>query len=131
MPDSSIFLLAALGALIARGHPLTILSAMIAAPLTSLNPAIAAGMDVDTFAPRLSHFFNSHTDFFEEIAKYRAARKLWYRLMEERYKPESPDAYRFRFHVQTWARRASMVWEVRPGGLDTDDCAGGGAPWVM
>ncbi len=66
-----------------------------------VESAIAAGMDVDTFAPRLSHFFNSHTDFFEEIAKYRAARRIWARHMREKYKAKDPRSWLMRFHTQT------------------------------
>ena len=66
-----------------------------------VEAAIAAGMDVDTFAPRLSHFFNSHTDFFEEIAKYRAARRIWARHMREKYKAKDPRSWLMRFHTQT------------------------------
>lgn len=66
-----------------------------------VESAIAAGMDVDTFAPRLSHFFNSHTDFFEEIAKYRAARRIWARHMKEKYKAKDPRSWLMRFHTQT------------------------------
>jgi methylmalonyl-CoA mutase N-terminal domain/subunit len=60
-----------------------------------------AGLDVDTFAPRLSFFFNAHNDFFEEIAKYRAARKVWYRVMTERFKCKNPRSAILRFHTQT------------------------------
>jgi len=66
-----------------------------------VESAIKAGMDVDTFAPRLSFFFNSHTDFFEEIAKYRAARRIWARHMKERYKAKDPRSMILRFHTQT------------------------------
>ncbi len=66
-----------------------------------VESAIKAGMDVDTFAPRLSFFFNSHTDFFEEIAKYRAARRIWARHMKERYKAKDPRSMMLRFHTQT------------------------------
>ena len=59
------------------------------------------GLPVDDFAPRLSFFFNAHSDFFEEIAKYRAARKLWYRVMTERYGARSPRSTALRFHTQT------------------------------
>ena len=59
------------------------------------------GMDVDSFAPRLSFFFNAHMDFFEEIAKYRAARRLWARLMKERFKAKSSRSMMLRFHTQT------------------------------
>jgi methylmalonyl-CoA mutase, N-terminal domain len=63
--------------------------------------ALAAGLDVDDFAPRLSFFFNAHIDFFEEIAKLRAARRIWARHMRERYKAKSPRSWLCRFHVQT------------------------------
>ncbi len=59
------------------------------------------GLDVDEFAPRLSFFFNAHNDFFEEIAKYRAARKLWYRVMKERFGARSQRSWLMRFHAQT------------------------------
>jgi methylmalonyl-CoA mutase N-terminal domain/subunit len=61
----------------------------------------AAGLDVDAFAPRLSFFFNSHSDFFEEIAKYRAARRIWARGMKERYGAKDPRSWMLRFHTQT------------------------------
>ncbi len=59
------------------------------------------GMDVDDFAPRLSFFFNSHNDFFEEIAKYRAARSIWYKVMTERFGAKHPRSWMMRFHTQT------------------------------
>jgi methylmalonyl-CoA mutase N-terminal domain/subunit len=59
------------------------------------------GLNVDEFAPRLSFFFNSHNDFFEEIAKFRAARKLWYRLMKERFGAKQERSWLMRFHTQT------------------------------
>jgi methylmalonyl-CoA mutase N-terminal domain/subunit len=62
---------------------------------------LAAGMDVDSFAPRLSFFFNSHSDFFEEIAKFRAARRIWARTMKERFKAANPRSWTLRFHTQT------------------------------
>ncbi len=62
---------------------------------------IRAGLDVDDFAPRLSFFFNAHNDFFEEIAKYRAARRVWYRVMTERFKAKNPRSTQMRFHTQT------------------------------
>ncbi len=62
---------------------------------------IRRGLDVDSFAPRLSFFFSAHSDFFEEIAKYRAARRLWARLMKKRFKAKNPRARSLRFHVQT------------------------------
>jgi len=60
-----------------------------------------AGMDVDQFAPRLSFFFNAHNDLFEEIAKYRAARKVWAKVMRERYGAQNPRSWLCRFHTQT------------------------------
>ena len=59
------------------------------------------GLDVDEFGPRLSFFFNAHNDFFEEIAKYRAARKIWYRLMKERFGAKNQRSWLMRFHTQT------------------------------
>ena len=60
-----------------------------------------AGLDIDEFAPRLSFFFNAHNDLFEEIAKYRAARKVWYRVMTERFQCKNPRSAVLRFHTQT------------------------------
>jgi len=62
---------------------------------------VDGGMDVDTFAPRLSFFFNSHSDFFEEIAKFRAARRIWARTMRERFGARNPRSWMCRFHAQT------------------------------
>ncbi|HEX9085496.1 MAG TPA: methylmalonyl-CoA mutase family protein, partial [Gemmatimonadaceae bacterium] len=62
---------------------------------------IDAGLDVDQFAPRLSFFFNAHNDFFEEIAKYRAARKIWYQVMKDRFKAKNQRSGLLRFHTQT------------------------------
>ncbi len=62
---------------------------------------VARGMDVDTFAPRISFFFNSHLDFFEEIAKYRAARRIWAKRMRNKYGAQDPRSWRLRFHTQT------------------------------
>ncbi|MCZ6596817.1 MAG: methylmalonyl-CoA mutase family protein [Planctomycetota bacterium] len=62
---------------------------------------IAAGLDVDTFAPRLSFFFDSHIDFFEEISKFRAARRIWARRMREEYGAKDPRSWTIRFHTQT------------------------------
>jgi methylmalonyl-CoA mutase N-terminal domain/subunit len=59
------------------------------------------GLDVDEFVPQLSFFFNAHSDFFEEIAKYRAARRIWHKAMTERYKSKSPRSWALRFHSQT------------------------------
>ncbi len=66
-----------------------------------VEAAIKAGLDVDAFAPRLSFFFNSHLDFFEEIAKYRAARRIWAKHMREKYKAKNPQSWLLRFHTQT------------------------------
>jgi methylmalonyl-CoA mutase, N-terminal domain len=59
------------------------------------------GLDVDEFVPQLSFFFNAHSDFFEEIAKYRAARRIWHKAMVERYKAKNPRSWALRFHTQT------------------------------
>jgi len=66
-----------------------------------VEAALNAGLDVDDFAPRLSFFFNAHLDFFEEVAKFRAARKLWAKIMLERFKAEDPRSMMMRFHTQT------------------------------
>ena len=66
-----------------------------------VEQAATAGLAVDDFAPRLSFFFNAHQDFFEEIAKYRAARRIWARWMRDRYHAESEASWRLRFHAQT------------------------------
>jgi methylmalonyl-CoA mutase N-terminal domain/subunit len=66
-----------------------------------VEAALQAGMDVDGFGPRLSFFFNAHLDFLEEIAKYRAARRIWARIMRERFKAKDPRSMMIRFHTQT------------------------------
>ena len=66
-----------------------------------VEAGIAAGLKVDDFAPRLSFFFNAHIDFFEEIAKYRAARRIWARRMKEKYGAKDPRSWMLRFHTQT------------------------------
>ncbi len=66
-----------------------------------IESAIAAGMDVDSFAPRLSFFFNAHSDFLTEIAKFRAARRLYARLMRDRFGAKDPRSSMLRFHAQT------------------------------
>jgi methylmalonyl-CoA mutase, N-terminal domain len=68
---------------------------------TYVEAAIERGLDVDEFAPRLSFFFNAHIDFFEEIAKYRAARRIWAREMRDTYGAKRPESHRMRFHTQT------------------------------
>jgi methylmalonyl-CoA mutase N-terminal domain/subunit len=69
--------------------------------LTYVEHAVARGLDVDDFAPRLSFFFNAQIDFFEEIAKYRAARRIWAREMRETFSARRPESWRMRFHTQT------------------------------
>jgi len=68
---------------------------------TYVEWAIERGLDVDDFAPRLSFFFNAHLDFFEEIAKYRAARRIWATLMRDKYGAKNPRSWLMRFHTQT------------------------------
>jgi methylmalonyl-CoA mutase N-terminal domain/subunit len=68
---------------------------------TYVDWAIERGLDVDEFAPRLSFFFNAHLDFFEEIAKYRAARRIWARELRDRYRARNPRSWLMRFHTQT------------------------------
>ncbi|MEA2464667.1 MAG: methylmalonyl-CoA mutase, N-terminal domain, partial [Acidobacteriota bacterium] len=69
--------------------------------LQYVQAAVDRGLDVDSFAPRLSFFFNAHNDFLEEVAKFRAARKLWAKLMQERYAPKDARSLALRFHAQT------------------------------
>jgi methylmalonyl-CoA mutase N-terminal domain/subunit len=66
-----------------------------------VQAALDAGLDVDTFGPRLSFFFNSHLDFLEEVAKFRAARRVWARIMKERFGAKNPRSMMIRFHTQT------------------------------
>ncbi|ABY93135.1 methylmalonyl-CoA mutase [Thermoanaerobacter sp. X514] len=66
-----------------------------------VEAAIKAGLDVDDFAPRLSFFFNAHNDLLEEVAKFRAARRLWAKIMKERFKAKNPRSMMLRFHTQT------------------------------
>jgi methylmalonyl-CoA mutase N-terminal domain/subunit len=73
----------------------------IADGMAYVEDALSRGLRVDDFAPRLSFFFNSHSDFFEEIAKFRAARRIWYKLMSERYRAENERSTWLRFHAQT------------------------------
>jgi methylmalonyl-CoA mutase N-terminal domain/subunit len=73
----------------------------IADGMAYVEDAIARGLRVDDFAPRLSFFFNSHSDFFEEIAKFRASRRIWHKLMTERYGAENERSTWMRFHTQT------------------------------
>lgn len=73
----------------------------IANGMAYVDAALASGLDIDSFAPRLAFFFNAHNNFFEEIAKYRAARRIWARLMKEHYKAKNPKSWTLRFHTQT------------------------------
>jgi methylmalonyl-CoA mutase N-terminal domain/subunit len=73
----------------------------IADGMAYVEEALRRGLRVDEFAPRLSFFFNSHNDFFEEIAKFRAARRIWYKLMTQRYRAENERSAWMRFHTQT------------------------------
>ncbi|HME56340.1 MAG TPA: methylmalonyl-CoA mutase family protein [Candidatus Lokiarchaeia archaeon] len=66
-----------------------------------VEAACDRGIDIDEFAPRLSFFFNAHNDFFEEIAKYRAARRIWAKRMKDKYQAQNPESWRLRFHTQT------------------------------
>lgn len=68
---------------------------------TYIEHCIARGMDVDSFAPRISYFFNSHLDFFEEIAKFRAARRIYAKRMKNKYGAKNPKSWQLRFHTQT------------------------------
>jgi methylmalonyl-CoA mutase N-terminal domain/subunit len=73
----------------------------IADGMAYVEDALARGLRADDFAPRLSFFFNSHSDFFEEVAKFRAGRRVWYKLMTERYRAENERSTWLRFHTQT------------------------------
>jgi len=72
----------------------------LANALAYVEAAIDIGLDIDTFAPRLSFFFNCHNDFFEEASKFRAARRLWHDLISQRYQPKNPKSAMLRFHTQ-------------------------------
>jgi methylmalonyl-CoA mutase N-terminal domain/subunit len=69
--------------------------------LAYVEAALQAGLEIDRFAPRLSFFFNAHSNFLEEIAKYRAARRMWANLIKQRYDPTDPRSLMLRFHTQT------------------------------
>jgi methylmalonyl-CoA mutase N-terminal domain/subunit len=73
----------------------------IANALAYVDEVLRRGIEVDTFAPQLAFFFNAHSDFFEEIAKFRAARRMWARIMSTRYKAKHPQSMMLRFHTQT------------------------------
>src|SRR5690625_4362904 len=73
----------------------------IANGMAYVEAALDAGLSVDSFAPRLAFFFNAHNNFFEEIAKFRAARRVWAKIMKEKYKATNPRSWKMRFHTQT------------------------------
>ena len=73
----------------------------IAQGMAYVESALERGLSVDSFAPRLSFFFGCHNDVFEEVAKFRAARRMWARIMKDRYKAQKPESMRLRFHTQT------------------------------
>jgi methylmalonyl-CoA mutase N-terminal domain/subunit len=73
----------------------------LANAIAYVEAALSKGLDVDTFAPRLSFFFNAHIDLFEEISKFRAARRLWAKIMKERFRASDPRSLMLRFHTQT------------------------------
>lgn len=73
----------------------------LASGMAYVEAALERGLNIDDFAPRLSFFFNSHNDFFEEIAKFRAARRTWARIMKDRYGAKNPGSWMLRFHTQT------------------------------
>lgn len=77
------------------------LSFTLADGLAYVEHCVSRGMNIDQFAPRLSFFFDVHNDFFEEVAKLRAARRLWAKLIKERYSPKNPDSMKLRMHAQT------------------------------
>jgi len=83
----------------------------IADGFTYVEECLKRGLDIDDFAPRLSFFWNSHLDFFEEIAKLRAARRIWARHMRERYKARRPESWLMRFHTQT---AGCSLWDKQP-----------------
>ena len=91
----------------------------IADGMAYVEAALARGLRIDDFAPRLSFFFNSHSDFFEEIAKFRASRRIWHRLMSERYGAENERSTWMRFHTQTAGvslTAAAAAQQPDPGG---------------
>ncbi|KYK35313.1 MAG: hypothetical protein AYK18_03410 [Theionarchaea archaeon DG-70] len=73
----------------------------LANAIAYVEAALSKGLSVDTFAPRLSFFFNAHIDLFEEIAKFRAARRLWAKIMKERFDAQNSTSMKLRFHTQT------------------------------
>ena len=85
----------------AGATPVQELAFTLANGFTYVEEGIKAGLSVDSFAPRLSFFFKVHNDFFENIAKYRAARRIWAKTMREKYKAKDPRSWKFRVHTQT------------------------------
>ncbi|MGP4107336.1 acyl-CoA mutase large subunit family protein [Virgibacillus sp. L01] len=73
----------------------------IADGMAYVDAALESGLDIDTFAPRLAFFFNAHNNFFEEAAKFRAARRIWAKIMKEHYQAKDPKSWKMRFHTQT------------------------------
>ncbi len=73
----------------------------LADAIAYVQAALAAGLDVDSFAPQLSFFFNAHNNLLEEVAKFRAARRMWAKIMRERFKAQKPASWQLRFHTQT------------------------------
>lgn len=73
----------------------------IANGMAYVDAALKSGLEIDQFAPRLAFFFNAHNQFFEEVAKFRAARRIWAKIMKEHYKAENPKSWKLRFHTQT------------------------------
>jgi methylmalonyl-CoA mutase N-terminal domain/subunit len=73
----------------------------LANAITYVQAALESGLDADTFAPRLSFFLAAHNNFLEEIAKFRAARRIWAKIMRDRFKAKNPKSWKFRFHTQT------------------------------
>ncbi|WP_106497205.1 acyl-CoA mutase large subunit family protein [Lentibacillus sp. Marseille-P4043] len=73
----------------------------IANGMAYVDAALESGLDIDAFAPRLAFFFNAHNHFFEEVAKFRAARRIWAKIMKEHYKAKNPKSWKLRFHTQT------------------------------
>src|SRR6202022_1800955 len=69
--------------------------------LQYVKAAVDRGLDVDVFAPRMSFFFNAHNDFLEEVAKFRAARRMWARIMRQYFQAKNPRSWMLRFHTQT------------------------------
>ena len=88
--------------------------------LTYVEHALARGLDVDDFAPRLSFFFNAQIDFFEEIAKYRAARRIWARELRDTFGAKKPESWRMRFHTQTAGRVADRPAAAQQHRADRD-----------